>query len=123
MYVKKSDSFLALLGVPSEYDVVIFGKFNDPDYDGYYAFLALKETQLKPGTRIRDMKYAEGEAATVDLMNNEVVAYRREDGGYDFHVKTSSGSSGNRFRLFPDSRGESIHEGLPTTVISFRLSD
>jgi len=121
MYVKKGDGYISLLGVPNEYDVIVFGKYNDPDYEGYYAFLAPKETRLKPGTKIKGMRYAEGTKDSVDLLNNEVVTYRREDGGYNFYVKT--GSSGNHFKLFPDSRGESTHEGSPTTVISFRLLD
>jgi hypothetical protein len=123
MHVKKGEEYVSelLLNIPDGIKLVVFGCY---DYwEIYYAFLAPLDTKLKVGQKIVGVRYAEGGKDGLELLDSEVSAFRREDGGYDFKIKDIQGPNGVHFRIFPDSRGESTYENGPIRVILFRYAE
>jgi len=61
MYIKKdTDGQKSLMDIPEGLKVLAFGMYSDPDYQGYFAFLAPIGIRILVGENIQGVRYAEG---------------------------------------------------------------
>jgi len=109
MYIHKlEEGSLWLLKEPEGFHPLVYGCYGFPTFratncENYFAFIAPEGTALKPGSKAKGIKYAEGGLdEELEVLKEEVEAFRRKDGGYAFNIILSQRRK-DKFILFPNN--------------------
>ncbi|HBP01022.1 MAG: hypothetical protein UY41_C0022G0009 [Candidatus Moranbacteria bacterium GW2011_GWE1_49_15] len=120
MHIKKIDSIPQINDFPKGYKLIALGEFCGHEKDLFFAFIVPENVPTEPGTKIPDVKHAEGyDDDELEILDTKVDAFRKEDGGYKFTVKIGGRGTTN-FIINPPDETESFHEDSLVKIHRFR---